>query len=89
MSIFGWSLPAGCDSLPGEWDDPCEICWQDDFTCTCPECPECGDIGVLACYRHPLNHMRMDRRQIRLRAAAERHQREQEESYSACETIFD
>jgi hypothetical protein len=51
MSIFGWSLPPGCGSLPGEEDYPCEICGEFENTCVCPECPECGSVGDPDCYK--------------------------------------
>lgn len=50
MSIFGWSLPPGCGTLPGEEDLPCEVCGKDENSCICPECPECGDVGNPYCY---------------------------------------
>jgi hypothetical protein len=51
MGIFGWSLPPGCGTLPGEEPDPpCAACgkWIDD--CICPECPVCGCQGDPQCY---------------------------------------
>lgn len=50
MSIFGWSYPPGCSSTP--FDEPCicEVCWQSDISCDCPECPICGEIGRPECY---------------------------------------
>jgi len=52
MSIFGWSLPPGCGSLPGEEPDPpCECCGKGIDDCICPTCPTCGLIGDPNCYR--------------------------------------
>lgn len=50
MSIFGWSLPPGCNSLPGEEEYPCEVCGLFPDYCICPECPECGTQGDPECY---------------------------------------
>ena len=50
MSIFGWSLPPGCTTLPGEDGAICEVCGQDELSCICPECPVCSEIGKLECY---------------------------------------
>lgn len=59
-NIFGWSLPPGCRTLPGEEPTPpCEVCGGDpegdvDNGCICPEC-ECGETGNPDCYeRHRL-----------------------------------
>ena len=52
MSLFGWSLPPGCSTLPGEESaGPCELCGEDVDAekCECPECPECGQCG---CMKH-------------------------------------
>jgi len=51
MGIFGWDLPPGCNSVPGDEDYICEVCGSGEDNCICPECPECGDIGNLDCYR--------------------------------------
>lgn len=51
MSIFGWSLPPGCGTLPGEEDEgPCEVCGNYVDDCICPECKVCGEQGNPACY---------------------------------------
>ena len=51
MGIFGWSLPAGCGSLPGEEPDPpCAVCGLEAGACLCPECLECGEQGNPQCY---------------------------------------
>lgn len=51
MSIFGWSLPPGCGTLPGEEDEaPCEVCGQFVDDCICPECPVCASHGDPECY---------------------------------------
>ncbi len=50
MSKFGWSLPPGCGSLPGEEDVPCEVCGQFEDNCICPECMKCGEVGNPKCY---------------------------------------
>jgi DNA-directed RNA polymerase subunit RPC12/RpoP len=54
MSIFGWSYPAGCSSVPGDEPTPlCILCGKDPEQdadkggCSCPECPECGTVGCL------------------------------------------
>lgn len=53
MGIFGWSLPPGCGSLPGEEDPgPCQVCGKDEDHCICPECPECGTVGDPKCYEN-------------------------------------
>jgi hypothetical protein len=50
MGIFGWSYPPGCSG--GPYDEPviCEVCYQSDTTCDCPECPVCGEFGRPECY---------------------------------------
>lgn len=69
--IFGWSLPPGVTTLPGEEPWQCGVCgnWDDD--CVCPECPVCGYHGDQRCYQ---NHgMVMSNAQlVCLRFAAER-----------------
>jgi len=50
MGAFGWSLPPGVTSLPGDEPCICEVCNQTDDTCACPECPECGEFGDPKCY---------------------------------------
>lgn len=51
MGLFGWSLPPGCSTLPGEEPDlPCEVCGLSPDNCICPECPACGEIGRALCY---------------------------------------
>lgn len=51
MTIFGWSLPPGCHTLPGEEPEgPCDVCGQDVDYCICPECSECGSVGDITCY---------------------------------------
>lgn len=58
MSLFGWSLPPGCDYLPGETEYPCDFCGEFPDTCLCPECSVCGDVGNFACIeKHmPIDH---------------------------------
>lgn len=51
MRKFGWSLPPGVTTLPGEEDYPCEICGEFEENCICPECPVCGEIGDPLCYK--------------------------------------
>ena len=61
MGIFGWSYPPGCNSVPGDEERGCEVCWGIDIdpsrsregkrACICPECPECGSIGDPNCYK--------------------------------------
>jgi len=51
MSVFGWSLPPGCHTLPGEELQYCEICGEDENNCICPECSVCGEAwGDPQCY---------------------------------------
>lgn len=50
MSIFGWSYPPGCNSVPGDDEYPCEVCGLWPNNCICPECPECGNAGDPQCY---------------------------------------
>lgn len=51
MSVFGWSLPPGCGTLPGEQDEgPCEICGFNIELCICHECKVCGEVGDPNCY---------------------------------------
>lgn len=62
MSIFGWSLPPGCGTLPGEEDYYCAVCGQIDNNCVCDECPECGEVGNPDCHtvtRHDGPHMKL------------------------------
>ena len=47
---FGWSLPPGVTTLPGEEEYPCEVCGQSLDKCDCPECPVCHEVGNPACY---------------------------------------
>ena len=52
MSVFGWSLPPGCGTLPGEEDDgPCLVCGKPIDECICAECPECEEQGNPECYK--------------------------------------
>lgn len=47
-SLFGWSLPPGVKTLPGEEpEEPCRICGLPADQCQCPECPECGEAGCV------------------------------------------
>jgi len=57
MGIFGWSLPPGCGTLPGEEEEMCGVCGGDpelpddkDGHCLCPECTVCGSYGDPYCY---------------------------------------
>jgi hypothetical protein len=86
-SVFGWSLPPGVRTLPGEEPcPPCDVCggdpegWGEDANgCFCPECPICGATGDPQCYEsHGLKRsilqvvMRGNRNELdRLDAAAE------------------
>ena len=50
MVSFGWSLPPGVSTLPGEEPaGPCLICGGnvDADECTCEECPQCGACGCV------------------------------------------
>lgn len=50
MGIFGWSLPPGCGTLPGEEPEgPCDLCGRPIDDCECSECPTCGEGG---CVKH-------------------------------------
>ena len=52
MGLFGWSLPPGCHSLPGDGPTgPCPVCGQTVDDCLCLECPTCGSQGDVRCYR--------------------------------------
>jgi len=64
MGIFGWSLPPGVTTLPGEEDEgPCEVCGNSVNNCICPECPVCGEYGNTNCY---LEHgLELNRKQIK------------------------
>lgn len=51
MGVFGWSLPPGVTTLPGEEDEgPCEVCGHSVDSCICEECPVCGEYGNTLCY---------------------------------------
>ncbi len=51
MSAFGWSLPPGCGTLPGEEAEvPCQTCGKNLDDCICPECAVCGSVGDPDCY---------------------------------------
>lgn len=53
-SVFGWSLPPGVTTLPGEEPcPPCQCCGGDPEgeSCICPECPVCEVFGDPDCYR--------------------------------------
>lgn len=52
MSLFGWSYPAGCESVPGDEVGYCEVCGASEYDCQCPACDECGEIGHKECYSH-------------------------------------
>lgn len=45
MGIFGWSLPPGCGTLPGEEPLPpsCEDCSEERFE-KCPRTDKCQDV---------------------------------------------
>jgi hypothetical protein len=62
MSKFGWSLPPGCGTLPGEEEVYCEVCGKHEDKCICPECPVCGDTGNSNCYP---DHMQLSDEQIK------------------------
>ena len=49
-NVFGWSYPPGVNSVPGDGDDFCEMCWRDEVKCWCDSCPVCDDIGNPKCY---------------------------------------
>ncbi|MDP2194249.1 MAG: hypothetical protein Q8K36_06965 [Alphaproteobacteria bacterium] len=56
-SIFGWSLPPGCGTLPGEESQPpcCEECPEEKFK-VCPGQDNCQEVYLIS---HPaccLNH---------------------------------
>ena len=70
MVDFGWSLPPGCGTLPGEEDVFCEVCLGNpdigdgkDGACICPECPVCGECGDPNCYED--GHLKKSEAQIR------------------------
>lgn len=71
MSIFGWSLPPGCYTLPGEmYDETCMLCGKDAGDCECPECPVCGVQGDLRCYDE--GHMVMTKEQLTRKETVEK-----------------
>lgn len=49
-SVFGWSYPPGCSSVPGDEDAPCAVCGEFEDKCICMECPICHSIGYPLCY---------------------------------------
>lgn len=85
MSKFGWSLPPGVTTLPGEEDYPCAVCGKSEDDCICPECPECGVVGDPSCYEKCNNghfsHMTRTQEQIDSLAQAEREWAEQSKDY--------
>ena len=45
MGKFGWSLPPGVTTLPGEEECPCDVCGKGEYDCICDECLVCGTAG--------------------------------------------
>lgn len=76
MSIFGWSLPPGCGTLPGEEEYPCAVCGRFEEKCICPECHECGSVGDPECYES--HGMELSQEQIE---SAEEMERKLKEAY--------
>lgn len=84
MSIFGWSYPPGCNSVPGDDEEACEICFQNVDDCVCRICPVCDTPGDASCYREeaiqirprrqPHHSRMMTGEQWRLRAQYEKDQ---------------
>ena len=56
MGIFGWSLPPGVSTLPGDETEYCAVCGKNaEDECECPECPICHEIGNKECYGEPFS----------------------------------
>ncbi len=71
MGKFGWSLPPGCGTLPGEEDEgPCMMCGNSIDNCICPSCPVCTDVGNPKCYEQ--HGMERSKEQIDSLAAFEK-----------------
>lgn len=82
MGIFGWSLPPGCGTLPGEEDEgPCEVCGHAIDYCICKECQKCGTYGDPECYE--THGMVRTRAQIEGRAKLDEMMRAQAERDAA------
>lgn len=62
MGKFGWSLPPGVSTLPGEESHPCETCGLGEDDCICPECPVCGESGNTYCYEK--KHLTYNKKQL-------------------------
>ena len=63
--LFGWSYPPGCDSVPGDWDEWCQMCGREVGECVCPECPVCGEVGNPECYSaRESRHLSISREQV-------------------------
>jgi len=68
--LFGWSLPPGCSTLPGEEDEgPCDVCKKAVDDCICDECPTCEAQGDPKCFRE--HGLRLTREQVVSRLEAE------------------
>jgi hypothetical protein len=71
MGLFGWSLPPGCGTLPGEEPAYCEVCGLDTDDCVCHECPVCGDFGNPECYAHHGMQLTEAQEEARVKVAAQ------------------
>lgn len=50
--IFGSDYPPGCNSVPGDHDEPCEVCGgMINSGCICSPCEVCGEIGDPYCFK--------------------------------------
>jgi len=74
--LFGWSLPPGCVTLPGEEDCYCAVCGSVDDKCVCPECPVCGEVGNPDCYKP---HLVLNEAQLERIAENEKAMKEENE----------
>ena len=50
MALIGRGHGPGDSSPPDPAMPPCEVCFEDDFNCQCPECDVCGEAGNFRCY---------------------------------------
>lgn len=72
MGLFGWSYPPGCESVPGDEAEYCEVCGNPVDDCVCPPCKVCGEYGNPQCYENASHGMVMTSTQEITRAANEK-----------------
>jgi len=94
--IFGWSYPPGVTSVPGDYDEPCEVCGgMPDDDCICPECPECGAYGDPFCYEnHGMIKTQMQKDYLAVKEkeweeAARAMEKDMEEAYGEADSILE